>query len=150
MTSDTSDSILLIEDNHGDVMLFQTALEGMTTDIVLRVARNVDEGIGLLTGTGNAGVPLQPNVILLDLHMPGKDGMSFLRYRHENREFAAIPVIVLSSSTRRKDVDGCMQLGVLRYQTKPMGWPEYQTLIADLRPFWDRNFKSVPCNDHPR
>lgn len=130
-------SILLIEDNQGDVVLFQTALESQAANIVLRVARSIDDGIGLLTGTGNAGVPLQPIVILLDLHMPGKDGMSFLRYRRDNPEFTHFPVIVLSSSTRQKDADECLRLEVLRYRTKPMSWPDYQTLIADLRPFWD-------------
>lgn len=142
----SSVTLLLIEDNHGDVMLFRFAIEGETRNIVLRVAKNVDEGIGLLTGTGNDGVPLRPSVILLDLHMPGKDGMSFLKYRSESPELALIPVIVLSSSTRQKDINECMQLGVLRYRIKPLNWPGYQLLISELRPFWDEGAPSAAAD----
>ncbi len=138
-----ADTILMIEDNHGDIMLLRAALESSASNITLRVAHNVDEGIGLLTGTGNAGIPLQPIVILLDLHMPGRDGMSFLRYRFGNPGFMHIPVIVLSSSTRKKDADDCIPLGVLRYRPKPMNWPGFEALVADLRPFWDKQAQNA-------
>lgn len=139
----TSVTILLNEENHGDVILFQTVLEGHTANIALRVARHVDTGICLLTCAGIAGNSLRPIVILLDLHMPGKDGMSFLQYWSESAELTHIPVIVLSSSTRQKDADDCMRLGALRYRTKPLNWPGYQTLITELRPFWERKIQNA-------
>lgn len=137
-------SILLIDDNHGDAMLFREAMEGEYRSMTLHVANSVDEGISLLSGTGTTGVRLQPTVILLDLHMPRKDGKDFLRYRKENAEFRRFRVVMLSSSTRQIDVDDCLQLGADHYQVKPIDWAGYQTLIEFLRQFWDETAKGAP------
>jgi CheY-like chemotaxis protein len=132
-------SILLIDDNHGDAMLLGEAIEDEREhhNITLHVASSVDEGINLLTGTDQSGVRLQPTIILLDLHMPGKDGKDFLRYRKEKPEFLCFRVIMLSSSMRQIDIDDCLLLGANHYQVKPMDWADYQTLIVYLRQFWD-------------
>lgn len=137
-------SILLIDDNHGDAMLFREALEGERRSMTLHVANSVDEGISLLSGTSTSGVRLQPTIILLDLHMPGKDGKDFLRYRQENAELLLFRVIILSSSTRQIDVDDCLRFGACRYQVKPVDWAGYQTLIVFLRQFWDETTKTAP------
>jgi DNA-binding response OmpR family regulator len=130
-------SILLIEDNHGDVMLFQEAMEVESRNVDLHVAKSVDEGIRLLSARKEDGsAPVMPSIILLDLHLPGKDGKAFLHYLNEHSEFMRIPVIMLSSSTRQKDVDDCLRLGSWRYRVKPQDWTGYQELIAFLRQFW--------------
>jgi two-component system response regulator len=132
-------SILLIDDNHGDAMLFREALEGERTSrsITLHVASSVDQGIALLSGAGTSGVGLQPTIILLDLHMPGKDGKDFLRHRKESADFMRFCVVMLSSSPRQVDVDDCLRLGAEHYHVKPIDWAGYQTLIVFLRQFWD-------------
>ena len=137
-------SILLIDDNHGDAMLFREAIEGERRNITLHVANSVDQGIDLLSGTGKCGVRLQPTIILLDLHMPGKDGKDFLRYRKESAELLDFRVVILSSSTRQIDVDDCLRFGANHYRVKPMDWAGYQTLIVFLRQFWDEKAKAAP------
>ena len=129
--------ILLVEDNHGDVALFSEAIEIESQSIALHVANSVDEGIGLLTDIGASGIAIQPSIILLDLHLPGKDGKSFLRYLNVHPEFISIPVIMLSSSTRQIDFDDCMRLGAWQYRVKPLDWAGYQDLMVFLRQFWD-------------
>lgn len=128
-------TILLIEDNLGDVMLFEEAIEGERTSIVLHTAKSVDEAIGLLAGVGNSGIPVLPTVILLDLHLPGKDGKAFLRHINKQAGLMSIPVIVLSSSTRQADVDDCLRLGSRHYRVKPRDWAGYQDLVVFLRQF---------------
>lgn len=137
-------SILLIDDNHGDAMLFREALEGECRSITLQVANSVDEGVSLLNGTDRTGVVFQPTLILLDLHMPGKDGKDFLRYRKENAELSRFRVIMLSSSTRQIDVDDCLRCGADHYRVKPVDWAGYQTLIVFLRQFWGETTKAAP------
>jgi len=130
-------SILLIDDNPGDALLLGEAIEDENRSITLHVASSVDDGIGLLIGTGKSGVRLLPTIILLDLHMPGKDGKDFLRYRKERAELLRIRVVMLSSSTRQIDVDDCLRLGADHYQVKPINWAGYQTLTVFLRQFWN-------------
>ena len=144
MLSSNAVSILLIDDNHGDAMLFREAMEGEAEhrSMTLHVANSVDEGIGLLSGT--SGVLLQPTIILLDLHMPRKDGKDFLRYRQESAEFQCFRVVMLSSSTRQIDVDDCLRLGADHYHVKPIDWAGYQTLMVFLRQFWDETAKATP------
>ena len=139
-------SILLIDDNHGDAMLFREALDGerASRSITLHVASNVDKGIALLSGADTSGVGLQPTIILLDLHMPGKDGKDFLRYRSENPDVARFRVVLLSSSTRQVDVDDCLRLGASHYRVKPKDWAGYQALIVFLRQFWDEAAIAAP------
>ena len=139
-------SILLIDDNHGDAMLFGEAIESEreSRSITLHVASSVDKGIALLSGAGSSGVRLQPTIILLDLHMPGKDGKDFLRYRSENPELLHFRVVLLSSSTRQIDVDDCMRLGASHYRVKPKDWAGYQALIVFLRQFWDEAAIAAP------
>ena len=127
-------------------MLFREAIEGESRSIKLHVANSVDKGIDLLSGTGTSGVRLQPTMILLDLHMPGKDGKDFLRYRKESAELLRFRVVMLSSSTRQIDVDDCLRLGAGHYRVKPMDWAGYQTLIVFLRQFWDETAKVASDN----
>ena len=146
MPSSHAVSILLIDDNHGDAMLFREAMEkeGERRNMTLHVANSVDEGIYLLSGNGTSDVRLQPTIILLDLHMPRKDGKDFLRYRQESAEFLRFRVVMLSSSTRQVDVDDCLRLGANHYHVKPIDWAGYQTLMVFLRQFWDETAKAAP------
>ena len=148
MSSPKAVSILMIDDNDGDAMLFREAIEveGDSRSITLHVASSVDGGISLLTGAGTSGVRLEPTIILLDLHMPGKDGKDFLRYRSENPELLRFRVVMLSSSTRQVDVDDCLRLGANHYHVKPSDWAGYQTLMVVLRQFWDETAKATSDN----
>ena len=137
-------TILLVEDNHGDVMLFREAIEGESRSLVLHAAKSVDEAIALLTGAGNSGIPVLPTIVLLDLHLPGKDGKAFLRYINKHPELMRIPVIVLSSSTRQIDIDECLRLGSRHYRVKPRDWAGYQDLIVHLRQFWSDTVTASP------
>lgn len=130
-------TILLVEDNHGDVLLFREALEDEGLGIALQVAKDVDEGIRLLDRIQGSGERPCPAVILLDLHLPGKDGKDFLRHLAGHSEFRLIPVVMLSSSARQQDIDDCMRLGSWHYRVKPRDWAGYQRLIIFLRQFWN-------------
>lgn len=146
MSSPNAVSILMIDDNDGDAMLFREAIEveGESRGITLHVASSVDGGIRLLSGAGTSGVRLEPTIILLDLHMPGKDGKAFLRYRSENPELLRFRVVMLSSSTRQVDVDDCLRFGAGHYRAKPKDWAGYLALVVFLRQFWGESAKTAP------
>lgn len=120
-------------------MLLGEAIESERArrSITLHVASSVDKGISLIGGAGTSGVLLQPTIILLDLHMPGKDGKDFLRYRSENPDLLRFRVVMLSSSTRQVDVEDCLRFGAGHYRVKPTDWTGYQDLMVFLRQFWD-------------
>lgn len=136
--------VLLVEDNHGDVLLFGEALENEGRGIALQVAKDVDEGIRLLDRIQGGGERPYPAVILIDLHLPGKDGKEFLRYLSEHSGFRLIPVVMLSSSARQQDIDDCMRLGSWHYRVKPRDWAGYQELITFLRQFWNGTVIAAP------
>jgi CheY-like chemotaxis protein len=104
--------------------------------------------IDFLHGTGKyseAAVGLgskykQPDLILLDLNLPGTDGREVLVVIKQHQTFRAIPVVVLSTSLSPKDVEACYQSGANSYLLKPMNFAQLKELIRATLDYW---FKSV-------
>ena len=77
-----------------------------------------------------------PAVILLDLNLPGEDGRTFLKKIRETPRLSSIPVIILSSSSDPKDVDGCYALGANAYLVKPLNPRDLDPLVLAFAQFW--------------
>jgi two-component system response regulator len=136
MPAPQSGYVLLVEDNAGDRMLFGEALDHTGCDIGLRLAANAEEALRMIReGDPAAGLP---RLIVLDLHMPGKDGKAMLAELAALPQSAGVPVMMLTSSSRPRDQEECLALGACGFRVKPNDWSGYQELIGFLQPFWER------------
>lgn len=136
ITPASAQHLLLVDDNDGDVLLFREALSEKDTSVLLDVANGVDQAIAWLESISD-DQSKRPCVILMDLHMPRKNGQVLLEYLQQQPAFSGIPAVVLSSSTRQKDIDDCLARGAHHYRVKPHDWQSLQDMINALRPFWN-------------
>jgi CheY-like chemotaxis protein len=125
-------SLLLVEDNQGDIALFQEAMREAGGPVAVRLARRVDDAIAML-GDGRPGSD-PPGLIVIDLHLPGKDGKVLLDHLRQGPDLVRIPTVILTSSTWQRDIEDCARLGALHYRVKPYDWSGYLELIRFLRP----------------
>lgn len=105
--------ILLVDDNPSDVLLTREALAD-SPEVVLHVAGTGEEGLALLRGG------MQPDLVLLDLDLPGKDGRAVLAEVRADPALQRIPVVVLTSSLAEEDVLRSYDLQASGYLTKPV------------------------------
>ncbi len=117
--------LLLVEDNPGDVALFQEAFQESGENLSIAVAGQVDEAIALLARSARP-----PALIVLDLHLPGKNGKALLRHLKEHGGFKDLIIVVFSSSTWPKDIEECLALGAHHYRVKPHDWNGYLQLVT--------------------
>ena len=131
--------ILLVEDNPDDVFLFARALSKAKRPHPLQVVTNGQEAIDYLGRTGKYSdgdaFPL-PELIMLDLKMPGVSGFQVLEWIRADGIARLIPVIVLSSSALTEDVNRSYALGANAYIVKPTDAVALERLIQTISDFW--------------
>jgi CheY-like chemotaxis protein len=129
-------NILLVDDNPGDARLMQEVLSEGGFDIRLSVAADGVEALDLLRGETAFSDPGLPDLILLDLNMPCKDGRELLADLKQDEELRRIPVIVLTTSTAEEDVLGCYDLHANCYITKPVDLDHFLSVIRFIVGYW--------------
>lgn len=128
--------ILLIEDSEADGALLQYAAETAGISLQLRQERSGELGLDALREELANTVRL---LVLLDLNLPGINGIDVLkRIRADNRT-AHVPVLVLTSSKRRSDVLECYREKANAYLEKPFGLSAYLPVVRSLHEFWFRD-----------
>lgn len=128
--------ILLVEDNPGDVRLTQEAFRENRVRNHLHVTRDGAEALAFLHKEGTyAGVP-RPDLILLDLNLPKKDGREVLSEIKADGGLRCIPVIVLTGSAAEEDVLGAYGLNANCYVWKPLGFDRFLEVIRRIESFW--------------
>ncbi len=118
--------ILLVEDNTDDEMLGLRAIRKAVSAEV-QVARDGLEALRMLDQDARAGC--LPDVLLLDLRLPGMDGLEVLRQVRATPELGGIVVIVLTSSEHPKDKQACLELGAKAFLSKPLDPAVFSSLI---------------------
>jgi len=126
--------ILLVEDNPADVRLTQEAFKDTRVTNRLHVARDGVEALGMLRDATGA-VP-RPDLILLDLNLPRKDGREVLQDIKQDEALRHIPVVVLSTSHSEHDVARSYRLGANAFVTKPVDVDRFFQVIRALEQFW--------------
>ena len=134
--SDSRYEILLVEDNPGDVLLTREAFREGKFPNHLSVVRDGDEAIEFLKHEGKYGDAPRPDLILLDLNLPKKDGRELLRDIKSDHELRNIPVIVLTVSKADEDIDAAYDLHANCYLTKPLHIDQFMRTIRSLEAFW--------------
>jgi CheY-like chemotaxis protein len=129
-------TILLIEDNEGDVYLFKRVVSKAGIKNPVQVVRTGEQAVGYLAGTGKyedrQQYPL-PFLVMLDLKLPLKDGLDVLQWMRERPDLASTKVIVLTSSSEPRDVERANQLGALSYLVKPPNQDALVQILERLR-----------------
>lgn len=128
--------ILLVEDNPGDVRL---TIEGLKEGKVrnnLHVARDGVEALEFLRRQGPFANAVRPDLILLDLNLPRKDGREVLSDIKRDPALMTIPVVVLTTSRAEQDVLHSYQLQANCYITKPVDLEQFITVVRSIEDFW--------------
>ena len=128
--------ILLVEDDRGDIRLTQEALVDSDIDHSLNVVRDGAEALDYLYQRGRFAQALPPNIILLDLNLPGKHGHEVLQQIKSDDALKHIPVIVLSTSDNIIDVQASYRLYANSYVTKPEDFDGFKATIQVIENFW--------------
>lgn len=128
--------ILLVEDNAADVRLTQEVLRKSDMSCNLQVARDGEQALRMLHRMDEYhDLPL-PDLILLDLNLPLKDGRQVLAELKQDDHLRNIPVIVLTTSRAHGDVKTCYGLHANSYIVKPVDLAEFERVIEDIRQYW--------------
>ena len=128
--------ILLVEDNPGDVELTREALHDSKVHMRLSVVHDGVEALRFLRREGvHAGAP-RPDLILLDLNLPRKDGRGVLAEVKADPELRQIPVVILTSSQAEQDILKAYELHANCYVTKPVDLDQFITIVRSIEHFW--------------
>lgn len=137
--------ILLVEDNPVDVVLFKHILRKGSVVYSLTVSHDGVDAAERLKDPGN-GQRYRPDVIFLDLNLPGKSGMEVLAEIKADPALAFIPIAVLTGSEDPGDHSTCCSLGVNAYWNKAAGSEDFLALAAEIRRF----LVDAPGSKHPQ
>jgi len=128
--------ILLVEDNPGDVRMAVEALKDCRVHNNLSVVEDGVEALAFLRGQNRyAGCP-RPDLILLDLNLPRKDGHQVLAEIKADGDLRQIPVVVLTTSENERDVNKAYDLNANCYITKPSGLEQFVAVMKSIQYFW--------------
>ena len=131
--------ILLVEDNPADQQLTIRAFKKGRGNINLQIANDGVEAMEYLKGVGKFAnrekFPI-PDLVLLDINMPRKDGKQVLKEIKEDSKLKVIPVIMLTTSDQEKDILDSYNLGVNAYISKPVRINDFVDVVNKLEDFW--------------
>lgn len=133
MSKDTRE-ILLIEDNPGDVRLTQEVLKSHNAQCVLQVVYDGEEALDYLSQAIEK--KRLPDIILLDLNLPRRNGLEVLEEIKKHPKLKCIPVVVLTSSDAAHDIEESYFFQANSYITKPVDFDEFYKVITKIEEFW--------------
>lgn len=137
--------ILLVEDNPGDVRLTKEALKEGKVANNLHVAMDGVEALAFLRREGDYSDKPRPDLILLDLNLPKKDGREVLEEIKNDEKLKKIPVVILTTSQDEADVLKTYKLHANCFITKPVDLDQFITVVRSIEDFWLTLVKLPSC-----
>jgi chemotaxis family two-component system response regulator Rcp1 len=128
--------ILLVEDNPGDARLAWEAIREARVSHHLRWVSDGVEALAYLRREGKFAEARPPDLILLDLNLPRKDGREVLAEVKGDPQFRTIPIVVLTTSQADEDVLRAYHLNANCYISKPVDLSQFMTVISAIEQFW--------------
>lgn len=136
--ADRPREILVVDDNPGDIVLLERAFAATPDAPLVRAVESAEAALRYLRREGEHAHALLPDLVLLDLHLPGRDGRSVLEAVKADPGLRWLPVVVLTTSNNPDDVRACEQRHANAFVRKPFGLEGYRQLAASLAAFWLR------------
>jgi chemotaxis family two-component system response regulator Rcp1 len=130
--------ILLVEDNPADVRMTVEALKDCRVSNNLSVVEDGEEALSFLRKSDGYAGTARPDLILLDLNLPKKDGHEVLAEIKGDPDLRKIPVVVLTTSENERDVQKAYDLNANCYITKPGGLEQFVSVMKSIQYFWSR------------
>ncbi|MDH5682202.1 MAG: response regulator [Spirochaetota bacterium] len=131
--------ILLVEDNENDVKLTMMALEENKILNEVQVARSGMEALALLhkiEEDSKKGMSVMPGLILLDIGLPGMDGVELLKRIKTDCRTQHLPVVMLTTSQEEKDLKACYRYGANSYIKKPIDFEDFIAQVGHIGKYW--------------
>lgn len=129
-------NILLVEDNPGDVRLVVESLKESKRPNILKTVKDGVEAMAYLHREGIYANEVHPDIILLDLNLPRKNGKEVLAEIKKDPDLKRIPVIVLTASSAERDILNSYDLNANCYITKPVSLEKFIEVIKSIENFW--------------
>ena len=143
--------VLIADDSENDVALFRRALRQARVTTAVQVVMDGEEAIAYLKGDGKFAerdeYPL-PDLLLLDLKMPRKNGFEVLEWLRGQPTLARLRVVVLTTSEDLRDVNSAYSLGAASFLTKPLNFIEFKDTIQAMIDYWTA-LNRVPTIERP-
>jgi len=137
-------TIMLVDDDPGDQKLIKMSLESQHITNTPIVAGSAEEAIEYLQESKTDTSIVQPDLILLDLNMPGIGGREFLRLVKSDPDLEIIPIVILTTSDADKDILTSFKLQAAGYVKKPVALADFQEVIQTLSDYWFTICKRIP------
>lgn len=129
-------NILLVEDNDGDILLTTEAFEERKILVNISVVKNGAQALDYIFQRGSFKDALRPDLVLLDINIPIKNGLEVLNNIKEDERTASIPVIMLTTSTSPVDVLSAYKKHANTYITKPLDMEDFLNVVLQIEKFW--------------
>ena len=128
--------ILMVEDNPGDVRLTEEAFKENKVRNCLSVVPDGVEAMAFLRREGAYDDALRPDIVLLDLNLPRKDGRKVLEEVKSDPDLKSIPVVILTTSKAEEDIVRTYDLHANCYITKPVDLDQFIRVVKSIEDFW--------------
>jgi chemotaxis family two-component system response regulator Rcp1 len=129
-------NILLVEDNPGDVELTEDALRRSKVTTRVSVVNDGEDAMEYLRRQSSYQDESIPDLVLLDLNLPKKDGMEVLKEMREDPCLRHIPVVILTTSEAERDILASYKLGANCFISKPVDLNEFRKVVESIDDFW--------------
>jgi CheY-like chemotaxis protein len=136
--------VLLVEDNPGDAELTRIALEDSKISVNLHIVEDGVEAMTFLRKQENYANAPHPDIILLDLNLPKKDGREVLAEIKADDKLRRIPVVVLTTSQSESDILKAYNLSANCFITKPVDFDQFVKIVQSIENFWFAIVKLPP------
>ena len=128
--------VLLVEDNEDDIVIIQEVFADMKLASIVNTVRDGEEALAYLGRKGKFKVARKPDIVLLDINMPKKNGFEVLEAMKKDPRLQALPVIMLTTSHREEDVVRSYATGACSYMHKLVDLDQFKRLIMQFEQYW--------------
>ena len=128
--------LLLVEDNEDDAIIIQEVFADMRLATLIKVVRDGEEALAYLQRKGKYKGVRMPDIVLLDINMPKKNGFEVLEEIKKDARLRSLPVIILTTSRREEDVARSYATGACSYIHKLVDLEQFKHLIMQFEHYW--------------
>lgn len=130
-------ALLIVEDSDEDFEAIVRAFRKVAADsIELERATDGEEALEALENVGPPPMKAMPNIVLLDLNLPGTDGREVLEEVKNTKRLSHLPVVVISASSDPRTIAECYRRGASGYVVKPMDFHRLEELVRSIKSYW--------------